>query len=114
MPPTSRSGGQPWSRNLVSAEKNLPDTFDPKTGKNIKWSVALGSETHSTPVVARGRVRVGTDNNVPRHPRYQGGSNGGQVSTLDMSFSTSAIAFCISFSLPTRSAILRTATRTAA
>jgi outer membrane protein assembly factor BamB len=64
--------GQAWSRNLVSAEKNLPDTFDPKTGKNIQWSVALGSETHSTPVVAGGRVLVGTNNNVPRDPRHQG------------------------------------------
>ena len=43
-----------------------------------------------------------------------GGVNGGQVSTLDISFITSAIAFYISFSPTTRSAILRAATCTAA
>ena len=30
--------GQAWSRNMVSAERHLPDSFDPKTGRNIKWS----------------------------------------------------------------------------
>ncbi|MEO8425630.1 MAG: hypothetical protein ABI651_00825, partial [Verrucomicrobiota bacterium] len=29
--------GQAWSRNMVSKEKGLPDSFDAKTGKNIKW-----------------------------------------------------------------------------
>ena len=64
--------GQRHSRNMVSDEKGLPDTFDPKTGKNVKWSVPLGSETWSTPVVAGGRVFIGTNNNRPRDPRHQG------------------------------------------
>ena len=58
--------GQAWSRNMVSDERGLPDSFDPKTGKNIKWSAELGTETHSTPVVARGRVYIGTNNGHPR------------------------------------------------
>ncbi|MCL5096051.1 MAG: PQQ-binding-like beta-propeller repeat protein [Candidatus Omnitrophica bacterium] len=64
--------GQRWSRNLVSGETNLPETFDLKTGKNIEWSVQLGSETHATPVVAHGRVFIGTNNNHPRDPKHQG------------------------------------------
>lgn len=64
--------GQRFSRNMVSDEKNLPDTFDPKTGQNIKWSAALGASTHSTPVVARGKVLIGTNNEDPRDPRNQG------------------------------------------
>jgi outer membrane protein assembly factor BamB len=64
--------GQRYTRNMVSEERNLPDTFDPKTGKNIKWSVALGTETHSTPVVANGRVLIGTNNGHPREPKHQG------------------------------------------
>jgi outer membrane protein assembly factor BamB len=64
--------GQAWSRNMVSAEKGLPDSFDPKTGKNIKWSAQLGTETHSTPVVAGGRVYIGTNNGEPRDPKEQG------------------------------------------
>ena len=64
--------GQAWSRNMVSEEKNLPDSFDPKTGKNIKWSAQLGTESHSTPVVAGGRVYIGTNNGQPRDPKHQG------------------------------------------
>ena len=36
--------GQAWSRNMVSSERSLPDSFDPATGKNIKWSARLGTE----------------------------------------------------------------------
>ncbi len=64
--------GQAWSRNMVSAERNLPEAFDPRTGRNIKWVANLGTETHSTPVVARGRVYIGTNNGEPRDPRHQG------------------------------------------
>ena len=64
--------GQAWSRNMVSAERNLPEAFDPRTGRNVKWVANLGTETHSTPVVARGRVYIGTNNGEPRDPRHQG------------------------------------------
>src|SRR5436190_15718236 len=64
--------GAAWTRNMVSAERNLPDTFDPKTGKNIRWVAELGTESHSTPVVAKGRVLVGTNNGNPRDPKHQG------------------------------------------
>ena len=64
--------GQAWSRNMVSGEKNLPDSFDPATGRNIKWSARLGGETHATPVIARGRVLIGTNNDEPRDPRHKG------------------------------------------
>ena len=57
---------------MVSGEKNLPVTFDPKTGDNLVWSVELGTETPATPVIARGRVLIGTNNNHPRDPRHQG------------------------------------------
>ncbi len=64
--------GQAWSRNQVSAERGLPDYFDPKTGSNVLWSVPLGTETYSTPVVSGGRVYVGTNNEQPRDPRHKG------------------------------------------
>jgi outer membrane protein assembly factor BamB len=57
---------------MVSAERNLPATFDPKTGRNIKWSAKLGTETHSTPIIAGGRVYIGTNNQEPRDPKHQG------------------------------------------
>ena len=34
--------GERYTRNQVSDEKNLPDTFDPETGKNVRWKVNLG------------------------------------------------------------------------
>ncbi len=64
--------GQAWSRNQVSGEKNLPATFDPETGKNIKWRARLGTESHSTSVIADGRVYIGTNNGEPRDPKHQG------------------------------------------
>ena len=75
--PAARAADRPqWgerhSRNMVSGEKGLPDRFDPKTGKNVKWSAALGTECYSTPVIAKGRVLVGTNNSQPRDPRHQG------------------------------------------
>lgn len=64
--------GEAWSRNLVSREKNLPDSFDVKAGRNIKWRVKLGSQTHSTPIIANGRVYIGTNNEEPRDPKHKG------------------------------------------
>jgi outer membrane protein assembly factor BamB len=64
--------GQAWTRNMVSTERGLPDSFDPKTGRNIKWIAPLGTETHSTPVMAGGRVYIGTNNGRPRDPRHKG------------------------------------------
>jgi outer membrane protein assembly factor BamB len=64
--------GRGWTRNLVSGETGLPDSFDPRTGRNIRWAADLGTETHATPVVADGRVFIGTNNHRPRDPRHQG------------------------------------------
>lgn len=57
---------------MISSERGLPDSFEPKTGLNIKWTARLGTETYSTPVVAGGRVYIGTNNQEPRDPRHQG------------------------------------------
>ena len=64
--------GRQYSRNMTSEERGLPETFDPATGKNIKWSAPLGTQSHGSPVVARGRVLVGTNNGHPRDPRQTG------------------------------------------
>jgi outer membrane protein assembly factor BamB len=57
---------------MVSHERGLPESFDPQTGRNLKWTAALGTETYSTPVVGRGVVLIGTNNNRPRDPKHQG------------------------------------------
>ncbi len=64
-------GGRP-DRNYVSSEKGLPVVWDFKTRKNIKWAAELGKECMSTPVVAGGRVYIGTNNDKPRDPAIKG------------------------------------------
>jgi outer membrane protein assembly factor BamB len=64
--------GQAWSRNMVSSERGLPDQFDPASGRNVAWTAQLGTEAHSSPVIAGGRVYIGTNNGEPRDPRHQG------------------------------------------
>lgn len=64
--------GQQYTRNMVSDEKNLPDTFDVATGQNIKWAVKLGNQTFSTPIVAGGKVFIGTNNDRPRDETHKG------------------------------------------
>jgi outer membrane protein assembly factor BamB len=64
--------GQRHTRNMISHERGLADDFDPVTGTNIRWSVELGSDAYSSPVVAQGRVFIGTNNSSPQDPRHQG------------------------------------------
>ena len=64
--------GQRHSRNQVSAETGLPDTFDPATGLNVKWVAPLGTQSYCTPIVADGRVYIGTNNERPRDPKHKG------------------------------------------
>jgi len=64
--------GGSWSKNMVSEEKNLPDTFVPgeketqgsgikmETTKNVKWVAKLGSFSCGSPAVAGGKVFIGS------------------------------------------------------
>lgn len=59
------------SRNLVNlVEKNLPDTWSNDEGKkkNVKWVVDLGSKAYGGPIIYRGRIYLGTNNDAPRDP----------------------------------------------
>ena len=60
-------GGTP-DRNMVSNMKGLPTEWDVKTKKNVKWVAELGSQSYGNPVVADGKVFVGTNNESPRDP----------------------------------------------
>ena len=67
-----RQWGRAGSRNMTSDETGLPEDFDPATGKNVKWVAPLGSQCYATPIVAGGRVLIGTNNANPRDPRHVG------------------------------------------
>jgi outer membrane protein assembly factor BamB len=63
-------GGRP-DRNMVSAEKNIPRTWDVKTKTNIKWVAELGSQSYGNPVIADGKVFAGTNNQLGRNPKFK-------------------------------------------
>jgi outer membrane protein assembly factor BamB len=63
-------GGTP-QRNMVNTiDKNVPTDFSVEAGKekNVKWSALLGNKAYGGPVIAAGRVYVGTNNANPRNP----------------------------------------------
>src|SRR5947207_6312697 len=76
--------GHDSSRNMVSEEKGLPDSFDAgqiksgseeidmATTKNVRWVAKLGSQSYGNPTVAGGKVFVGTNNEAPRNPKLAG------------------------------------------
>jgi len=67
----SMYGGGP-SRNMPSDEKGLPSKWDPETGENILWSAKLGSQSYGGPILADGKVFVGTNNEGARNPKLTG------------------------------------------
>jgi outer membrane protein assembly factor BamB len=80
--PAASGRGRDWpmlgrtpDRNMVAPdEKNLPVEWSVEQGKqkNVKWAAELGSNAYGGPVVAGGRVFVGTNNENPRDPKVQG------------------------------------------
>ena len=76
--------GRDRTRNMASGETNLPARFsmgkfignseelDLSTAENVKWVAKLGSPAYGNPTVAGGRVYVGTNNDSPRDPRFEG------------------------------------------
>ncbi len=69
-------GGTP-SRNMVNPRvKGLPTEWEVpakgKKGKNVKWVADLGSKAYGGPIVAGGKVIIGTNNQKPRDPKWIG------------------------------------------
>jgi outer membrane protein assembly factor BamB len=67
-------GGTP-ARNMVNlVGKNVATEWNVEPGKqkNIKWVANLGSKAYGGPVIAGGRVFVGTNNGAPRDPKVKG------------------------------------------
>lgn len=76
-------GGNDPGRNMYSTATGLPESFEPgkfkpgsedidmATTKNVKWVAKLGSQTYGNPVVANGKVFVGTNNATPRDEKMK-------------------------------------------
>lgn len=86
-------GGGP-ERNMAAAESGIPDTFepgrkrrdrlgfDPATARNVRFIARLGSENYSAPVVADGRIFIGTNDEDIDDPRIEP-TRGGVLLCLD-------------------------------
>jgi len=74
-------GGSP-DRNMVSDETGLPESWDVETGRGVRWTAELGSESYGNPVVAGGVVYLGTNNAGMRHPE-EGGDRGVLLALLE-------------------------------
>ncbi|MFO0914884.1 MAG: PQQ-binding-like beta-propeller repeat protein [Pirellulales bacterium] len=70
-------------RNNVPDAKNIPTAWDIGTGKNVKWSAELGSETYGNPVIANGQVYVGTNNGAGYLKRYPSKTDLGVLLAFD-------------------------------
>ena len=78
----STAAGADWpmwgangSRNMVSGETGIPRTWDIKSKDKIKWVAEIGSQSYGNPVIADGKVFLGTNNELLRDPD-QGGDRG--------------------------------------
>jgi outer membrane protein assembly factor BamB len=59
-------GGTP-QRNMANASaRNIPGSWDLSTKQNIRWEARVGSRCYGNPVIADGKVFVGTNNSFPR------------------------------------------------
>jgi outer membrane protein assembly factor BamB len=73
--PAATQDGGSLSRNFANlTEKGILGDFSTKKGaeKHVRWSTRLGSNAYGGPVVAGGRVFIGTNNSRPRDPKIKG------------------------------------------
>ncbi|MFN0195267.1 MAG: PQQ-binding-like beta-propeller repeat protein [Planctomycetaceae bacterium] len=57
-------------RNNTPEGTNIPSEWDIAAGTNIKWKAKLGSQTYGNPIVANGKVYIGTNNGAGWLKRY--------------------------------------------
>ncbi len=70
-------------RNNTPDGQNIPDLWDMESGENILWAAPLGSQTYGNPVVANGKVYVGTNNGFGYLKRYPAGTDLGCLLCFD-------------------------------
>jgi outer membrane protein assembly factor BamB len=74
---TMKVGPKDWpqwggthDRNNTPPDAKVPTSWNVEDGTNVLWSAALGSESYGNPVVANGKVYVGTNNGSGYLTRY--------------------------------------------
>jgi outer membrane protein assembly factor BamB len=77
-------GGADLGRNMVSSERNLPESFNAKSApENVRWTAMLGNYISGNPTVSGGRIFVGTDDaRIEDDSRFHR-TYGGMIQCLD-------------------------------
>jgi len=71
-------------RNMVNlVDKGVAEKFDPSEEGSLKWKAELGSRAYGGPIIAGGKVYVGTNNEKPRNPRDSKKNADGDVEPTD-------------------------------
>ena len=71
-------------RNMVNmAAKDVPEKFAPNEAGGLLWKADLGFPSYGGPVVAGGKVFIGTNNERPRNPRDTRKNAEGEVEPID-------------------------------
>ena len=66
--PTRNRGLKPSYTKSIESRLNQNTSLSPEPISKIKWVEKLGSQTYSSPVIADGKVFIGTNNYFPRNP----------------------------------------------
>ncbi len=83
--PVSRYAKRLEDQRRWELSRVVPTAWDIKTGYNILWSANLGSQSYGTPVVAGGKVFVGTNNGQGYVPRFPSTLDAGVLICFDAS-----------------------------
>lgn len=75
--------GYDATRNMMREATGISDSWDPETGKHIKWTAQLGSQTYTNPQVVDGKVIIATNNEALRNPKLGGDRGNLMVFTED-------------------------------
>ncbi len=70
-------------RNNATTGRNIPTSWDVTTGRNIKWTAKLGSQSYGNPTIANGKVLIGTNNGAGHLKRYPAKIDLGVMLCLD-------------------------------
>ncbi|MFO0865374.1 MAG: PQQ-binding-like beta-propeller repeat protein [Gemmataceae bacterium] len=74
LPDTPMFGNSPFRNMANPTEKGIPAEWSVEEGKekNLLWFAQLGNKAYAGPVIADGKVFVGTNNANPRDPNVKG------------------------------------------
>ncbi|MEZ6093009.1 MAG: PQQ-binding-like beta-propeller repeat protein [Pirellulaceae bacterium] len=64
--------GGSLDRNMASEATGISLDFDLKAQTNVKWVANLGTQTYGNPVIANGKVYVGTNNGAEYRENHKG------------------------------------------